>query len=318
MTFQLTDSDIQTKPEPDIKIEVRDLFTVPPQTIRPEYTTPPLPNRRLGHEKKILIGIIVLFISFLLAAGTLLTVLNRGKSYHVPLLLPESTANSTPPVLTVPQNEKSIAEITALAKKTTVKIQTETKTLWGLTATQYHGTGIAVARKQNYVLILTNQHVIENGTKYEIYTSDYKRYIGKVVALPKTNIDLALMVIEDKTGEIVPSLPIGDYSSVVQGSEVVAFGHPEGLEFSVTRGIVSALREGLFIQTDAAINHGNSGGPLISRTGQVIGINTFMIRNSHTEGLGFAIRADYVLQKEKWNCFEDFTPLWNELLKQKN
>ncbi|MDR2438825.1 MAG: trypsin-like serine protease, partial [Planctomycetaceae bacterium] len=57
---------------------------------------------------------------------------------------------------------------------------------------------------------------------------------------------------------------------------------------------------------------GNSGGPLISRTGQLIGINTYHING--TDGLGFAIRADYVLKNDAWNCVEDITPLWNELL----
>jgi serine protease Do len=163
---------------------------------------------------------------------------------------------------------------------------------------------------------MTNQHVIENGRTYTITLSDGSRYTGNaisLVALPKERtIDLALMLVEDRAEKIIPSLPIGDYNSIVQGSEVVAFGHPSGLDFTVTRGVVSALRENLFIQTDAAINPGNSGGPLISRTGQLIGINTFVASN--TQGIGFALRADYALTPDLWNTFEDMTPLWNELL----
>jgi S1-C subfamily serine protease len=319
MTSNTTDTGLQTKHEPEIKIEIRDLFTVQPQPVSSEYSAQPLPVRHSNRDKKILIGIVLSVVGFFIVTGYLLAVFNSGNIYHIPPIVPlENTNNNTsvpPPI--VQENEKSIAEITGQAKKCTVMIFTEIKALWGLATTMSQGTGVAIARKQNYVLILTNRHVIENGYNFEIISNDHSNYKGELVAVPKDKtVDLALIIIEDETNKIIPSLPIGDYGYVIQGSEVAAFGHPNGLEFSVTRGIVSALRENLFIQTDAAINPGNSGGPLISRTGQLIGINTYHING--TDGLGFAIRADYVLKKEAWNCFEDITPLWNELLTTTN
>jgi S1-C subfamily serine protease len=316
MTIKITDSDLQIPRRPDIKIGTEELRPVP---LLPQYQTPYQPQSVISNSKskKLLWGIVVSVVLLFIGTGTLLAVFNRGKVYQNPTTSLETENVNAPVVPATPAGpEKSIAEITALAKQGTVKILTETKALWGLATAQSQGTGIAVARNGNSILILTNQHVVENGIRYEAFSSEHQRYAGKVVAVPKADVDLALMLIEDTTGKIAPSLPIGSYQSVVQGSEVIVFGHPEGLEFSVTRGIVSALRDNLFIQTDAAINHGNSGGPLISRTGQIIGINTFIIRNGHAEGLGFAIRADYVLQKDKWQCFEDFTPLWNDLLKR--
>jgi S1-C subfamily serine protease len=319
MTIKITETDINSQNEQSDKIVIdgNDLNAPLPQSSFPLPS--PLPPR-FGKDKKILIGIIISVIAFFFVVGSLFAVFNSGRVY-LPHPLVENCDND---VIDngnggcAAQEEKSISEITEQAKKATIMIITEIETFWGLSTSQMAGTGIAVARIQNDVLILTNRHVVKNGIKYDIFTSEHKKYKGKVVALPKEkNIDLALMIIQDNDGKIIPSLPIGGYSLITQGSEVIAFGHPEGLEFSVTRGIVSALREGLYIQTDAAINHGNSGGPLITRTGQVVGINTFMLRNRHAEGLGFAIRADYSLQEDQWNFIEDITPLYNELLKQK-
>ena len=314
MTLKITDTDLQSKPAPEIKIEVSDLFTVQPQPIL-QNPALPLPVRRVRKDKMVFICILVSVLGFFVLMGGLFAILNSGTPYRYPV--PQGNRSgvrlSSPPT-SVPQDEKSIEEITELAKKGTVMIFTEARALWGLLTTQSQGTGIAVARKQNYVLILTNQHVIENGRSHEIITHDKGRYSGEVIAVPKDrNVDLALILVEDKDGKIIPSLPIGNYDSIIQGSEAIAFGHPSGLEFSVTRGIVSALRGDLFIQTDAAINPGNSGGPLISRTGRLIGINTFIAQGA--QGLGFAIRADYVLDQERWNCDADITSLWNELHK---
>src|SRR5207253_6244947 len=104
----------------------------------------------------------------------------------------------------------------------------------------------------------------------------------------------------------LPSVPCGDSTKLHPGHTVLAFGNPFGLRFTVTRGIVSALnrpnpsandrrKPGEFIQTDAAINLGNSGGPLVDARGEVIGINTFLISGSGSfSGAGFAIPAQIV------------------------
>src|SRR5213078_4645319 len=102
------------------------------------------------------------------------------------------------------------------------------------------------------------------------------------------------------------SIPWGDYTKLRPGQTVLAFGNPFGLRFTVTRGIISALnrpnpsatdrrKPGEFIQTDAAINLGNSGGPLVNAHGEVIGINTFLISGSGAfSGAGFAIPTQIV------------------------
>src|SRR5205823_10427374 len=107
-------------------------------------------------------------------------------------------------------------------------------------------------------------------------------------------IDLALLKIEVKG---LQTLPIGDYSKLRQGEVVFAFGSPEGLQDSVTMGVVSAAARQpdpdspmVFIQTDAPINPGSSGGPLVNVDGELVGINTFILtEGGGNEGLGFAI-----------------------------
>jgi serine protease Do len=107
-------------------------------------------------------------------------------------------------------------------------------------------------------------------------------------------IDLALLKV-DAAG--LPALPIADYDALRQGALVFAFGSPEGLRNSVSMGIVSAVARQpdpdnplVYVQTDAPINHGNSGGPLVNVKGELVGINTFILSDSGgSQGLGFAI-----------------------------
>lgn len=109
-----------------------------------------------------------------------------------------------------------------------------------------------------------------------------------------TDIDLALLKIDAKG---LSALPLGDYNKLRQGEVVFAFGSPEGLQDSVTMGVVSAAARQrdadspmVYIQTDAPINPGNSGGPLVNVDGELVGINTFILtEGGGNEGLGFAI-----------------------------
>jgi len=107
-------------------------------------------------------------------------------------------------------------------------------------------------------------------------------------------LDIALLKIEGDYREI----ELGDSDDVQVGEKVIAIGNPLGLQFSVSEGIVSATdREGsngleAYIQTDAALNPGNSGGPLINKQGEVIGINNFKVGSS--ESLGFALESNYI------------------------
>ncbi|MEU4237223.1 trypsin-like peptidase domain-containing protein [Actinoplanes sp. NPDC026619] len=153
-------------------------------------------------------------------------------------------------------------------------------------------------------LILTNNHVIaENGT-VSVRLSSGKTVAATVVATDTTN-DLALVQATGLSG--LTPVTFGTNDSVVVGDTVLAFGAPLGLEDTVTSGIVSALDRSVdtgdeklsgLLQTDAAINQGNSGGALVDTSGHVIGINVAIATASQTStgsiGVGFAIPADTV------------------------
>lgn len=153
--------------------------------------------------------------------------------------------------------------------------------------------------------ILTNNHVVEGATKLEVTLDNGDEYVAEVVGTDSI-IDLALIKI-DSRGDDLPILPLGDSDSLRVGEWVIAIGNPLELDHTVTVGVVSAKGRNVsigatigplarFIQTDAAINFGNSGGPLLDSRGRVVGINTAILRNgggpfnsSLIEGIGFAL-----------------------------
>jgi len=146
--------------------------------------------------------------------------------------------------------------------------------------------------------ILTNHHVIEGirggEASIEVKTTSGKTYTAKILGKDK-ELDIALIKIE---ASHLPFAKLGDSDAAKVGEWVVAIGNPLGLEHTVTQGIISAkarrLMTGIdsFLQTDAAINRGNSGGPLLNLRGEVIGINTAI--NAEGQNLGFAVPADQI------------------------
>jgi serine protease Do len=143
--------------------------------------------------------------------------------------------------------------------------------------------------------IITNAHVVRDATDITVKLTDRREYPAKLIGLD-TRTDVAVIKIE---GKELPTVRIGDPSKIRPGQWVVAIGSPFGMDNSVTAGIVSAtLRtlpdEGLpFIQTDVAVNPGNSGGPLFNLNGEVIGINSQIYSQSGGYmGLSFAIPID--------------------------
>jgi len=155
------------------------------------------------------------------------------------------------------------------------------------------GTGFLVS-PEGYVV--TNIHILQDGS--EIYVLNYEREkIDAGLMGYNEKFDLALLKLEDKKSNY-SYLDLGDSDEVEAGQKVVAIGNPLGLEFSVSEGIVSAVhRQGVnnvsaYLQTDAALNPGNSGGPLIDTQGEVIGINNFKVKES--ENLGFALESNYI------------------------
>jgi serine protease Do len=161
------------------------------------------------------------------------------------------------------------------------------------------GTGFVIS-KDGY--ILTNNHVVEDATKIEVYFygDDETPYTAKVIGRDQLT-DSALLELVDKPKGALPEVRLGDSAQMAPGDWVMAIGNPFGYRHTVTVGVVSAVgrpfpvtngRNNDMIQTDAAINPGNSGGPLLNVRGEVIGMNTAIITNSQTEGnigIGFAV-----------------------------
>jgi putative serine protease PepD len=162
------------------------------------------------------------------------------------------------------------------------------------------GTGFVYDAKGN---IVTNQHVVSGSTSVKVKLSDGSTYTATVVGSDPST-DLAVLHVDAPASKLVP-LTLGDSSKVAVGDGVVAIGNPFGLDGTVTSGIVSALNREIVapdntpiegaIQTDAAINHGNSGGPLLDMDGHVIGVTSQIESDSGgNDGVGFAVPSNTV------------------------
>ena len=147
-------------------------------------------------------------------------------------------------------------------------------------------------------LILTNAHVVEGATTIYVTLTDKREFKAKLLGMDKRT-DVAVVKIDARD---LPKLPLGDSSRVRVGEWVLAIGSPFGLENTVTAGIVSAKSRDTgdylpFIQTDVAVNPGNSGGPLLNTAGQVIGINSQIFsRSGGYMGISFAIPIDEAMR----------------------
>ncbi|MGZ2411248.1 serine protease DegQ [Sphingomonas sp. F9_3S_D5_B_2] len=160
------------------------------------------------------------------------------------------------------------------------------------------GSGVIVDAARGFVI--TNFHVVQNARAVEVGLNDGRHFPADPVALAP-DVDLAVLKIRASR---LPSLSLGNSSSLAVGDPVLAIGNPFGLGQTVTAGIISATNRGLgnddtrrFIQTDAPINPGNSGGPLIDSKGEVIGINSALFSPDSGQGnvgIGFAIPANVV------------------------
>ena len=148
--------------------------------------------------------------------------------------------------------------------------------------------------------IMTNAHVVDSADKITVRLTDKREFSAKVIGADKRT-DVALLKIE-ATG--LPKVTVGDPDKLKVGEWVVAIGSPFGFDSSVTAGIVSAKGRSLpqenfvpFIQTDVAVNPGNSGGPLFNMNGEVVGINSqIYTRSGGSMGLSFAIPIDVAMQ----------------------
>ncbi|ARD62439.1 serine endoprotease [Kosakonia radicincitans DSM 16656] len=160
------------------------------------------------------------------------------------------------------------------------------------------GSGVIIDAAKGYVV--TNNHVVDNANTIKVQLSDGRKFDAKVVGKDPRS-DIALIQIQDPKN--LTAIKIADSDALRVGDYTVAIGNPFGLGETVTSGIVSALgRSGLnaenyenFIQTDAAINRGNSGGALVNLNGELIGINTAILApDGGNIGIGFAIPSNMV------------------------
>lgn len=185
------------------------------------------------------------------------------------------------PPAAVPLTQTSLEDVVSRTLPAVVSIR----------AGQSRGTGFFIRPDA----VLTNAHVIQGYSTVELQSREAK-YTARVATV-STGYDLAVLQVSNANAD-QPTLRLGSLSTVRVGQEVIAIGSALGvLSNTVTRGIISAVRQAgsvTLIQTDAALNPGNSGGPLVDRNGVVIGINTLGQRAA--EGVAFAVASDHATQ----------------------
>jgi putative serine protease PepD len=201
-------------------------------------------------------------------------------------------------------SQLTVGEIARRYTKSVVEVvasgTTGGQTFGGSRSSQAEGTGWVYDTSGH---IVTNEHVIDGASSVKVVFPDGSSY-GATVTGKDTSTDLAVLKVNAPAAKLAP-LALGDSSAVGVGDDVVAIGDPFGLTGTVTTGIVSALNREIqapdgtpiegAIQTDAAINHGNSGGPLFDLQGRVIGITSQIESDSGaSDGVGFAIPSNTV------------------------
>jgi S1-C subfamily serine protease len=211
-----------------------------------------------------------------------------------------SSVSDAPPSAPLGTGSNVIVEAVAKVGPAVVRIDTTKRVVnplgglfgQGPAIQQQQGLGSGVITRSDGV-ILTNAHVVEGATEVTVTLPDGRTFTGKVLGGDPLTDVAVVKVVASK----LPVAPLGNSDKVRPGEWAIAIGNPLGLDNTVTAGIISAIQrtnavgEGQrvpYIQTDAAVNPGNSGGPLINDRGQVIGINT-AIRQAPGAGLSFAI-----------------------------
>ncbi len=269
-------------------------------------------RRRLGRTPAAL-------LATLAASGSAALLGGCAGGGPLPLLRPPAqppqVSDVAPPPQILPDGRNLIVDAVEKVGPAVVRIDTVKRVVnplggilgRGPAIQQQQGQGSGFITRSDGVL-LTNAHVVEGASEVGVTLPDGRSFTGKVLgADPLTDVAVVKVV-----AERLPVAPLGDSGKVRPGQWAIAIGNPLGLDNTVTAGIISAVQrtnavgEGQrvpYIQTDAAVNPGNSGGPLIDDRGQVIGINT-AIRQAPGAGLSFAIPintarqiADQILER---------------------
>ncbi len=220
-------------------------------------------------------------------------------------ILREVQASSTEPAAFPSSGGKTISQIYGDAKRGVVQVTStsvvSSNPFLGPQEQQAQGSGFVIDKDGH---VVTNYHVIQGAKKVTVSFSDNEQRDATVVGSDPST-DIAVLKIQGAWARSLTPLSLGDSSTVQVGDAVIAIGNPFGLERTVTAGIVSALQRQItapnnfeideVIQTDAAINHGNSGGPLLNADGDVIGVNAQIESDSGGNvGIGFAIPINTV------------------------
>jgi serine protease Do len=155
------------------------------------------------------------------------------------------------------------------------------------------GTGTGFYLK-DYDLIVTNNHVVGDSHRVTVKGRIFEKRLADVI-FTDSRYDIAFLL-PPLDLHALPDIKLGAYESMHDGDTVVAIGHPYGLNYTATQGVISRVdrvQQGIkYIQIDAAINPGNSGGPLVNENGEVVGVNTFIIKGG--DNLGFALPSSYL------------------------
>jgi putative serine protease PepD len=246
-----------------------------------------------------------------LAAAVSVAALAGGGAGAAAVALTHSSTHSTPTAVAAPTvaNVASATLSVGQIAKASVRSVVEVDAAQAATQSPFPGQGGGgTAQGTGFVYdskgdIVTNDHVVSGSSSVSVKLSDGSSYKATVVGTDPST-DLAVLHIDAPSSKLVP-LVLADSSKVSLGDGVVAIGNPFGLDGTVTTGIVSALNREIVapdntpiegaIQTDAAINHGNSGGPLFDLQGHVIGVTSQIQSDSGgNDGVGFAVPSNTV------------------------
>lgn len=251
----------------------------------------------------VLLGIMLAVVGGGVMGGVVGMYVARGTAVPVAAPVPQEIKAVTPGQAPAVQNltVNTTTELIGTVQKVEPAVVTVVTDLNTRSAgeVQASGSGVIISQDGH---IITNNHVVEGASSVSVIYEDGTRTNATIVGTDPVT-DIAVLKVNDKVPTYVP---FGDSNALQLGEWVIAIGSPLGnYRGSVTVGVVSGLnrsvdgtqQEGL-IQTDAAINHGNSGGPLINLAGQIVGINTLVVRESvggaPAEGLGFAVPSNIV------------------------
>jgi len=254
-------------------------------------------RRNVAIAAAVIGALLMLFLMWIIG-------LVRHGGESVPVALPAAAITDVRPL-----NNDSVITATEKIKPAVVSVISTKKDDKGQQTGMGIGSGVIFGRNGDKVRIATNSHVVENGNEFEIVNFQGEHRPATLVGRDRIT-DLAVLEADGKDIRVIAEF--GDSDQLRTGETAIAVGNPLGLGFSptVTQGIISSPKRTIpvsltrdsgdydwemdVIQTDAAINQGNSGGPLVNIEGKVIGINSMKISDTGVEGLGFAIPINSV------------------------